>query len=358
MVPVPYPGAAARIAGLSTVVAVSSSQLNSYSGLNNSSYSQFSSSGNSLLTSTSNYQQQGHATGNGKELVRESSNGRLPALPTKTVKVKFCLKYEVQYGQLIRIVGSHPNIGNWQLQSAPVMQWAPGHRWECVVEFPAGTVIEYKYVVTHYNAEDNQSWQNGSNAVLALSAEDDNVEVRDNWSNGPGSKVVVDGSQEHTRETKLAVWAREMLQYQKEAKEAKLELYRATDENQALRNEVARLKMESSLVKAEAEKRVMELEEENFLLRAQLTQAQIAMKSTLEEAISLLTAELAEEETDGGLEESTYHFGTEEAPYETYASNYDEPVERERAVFTASEEANNYETSKGGGFFDRWRNIL
>jgi hypothetical protein len=55
--------------------------------------------------------------------------------------------------------------------------------------------------------------------------------------------------------------------------------------------QIARLKMELSVslkAREDLEGRLAEMESENLALRAQVAQSQIAMKSTLEEAIKLL----------------------------------------------------------------------
>lgn len=338
----------------------SSSHASAYKGTGNySSYNNQGTPTNQQTHLTSYQSQQSNGARNfSTDMVNAKSRGADLANVQKTVKVKFCLKFEVQYGQLIRVIGSHPSLGNWQLQSAPTMQWSPGHKWECLLEFPAGSVIEYKYVVTHHGSSDNQNWQSGSNAVLGLNMDEGYVEVRDNWYNGPGALIVIDGKKEMTREAKLAVWAKEMVQYEREAKEAKLDLYKATDENQALRNEVARLRMELSLAsqgRAEADRRIAELEEESFLLRAQLTQAQIAMKSTLEEAISLLTADMGTDAVDGSQavrSDPDRYSPLSSAPEDYgYSGDY-----RDGSSYA---DINDHQSqSEGGSFFDRLKSIV
>lgn len=82
-----------------------------------------------------------------------------------------------------------------------------------------------------------------------------------------------------------------MASYKTIAKTASMEIARKTDELNAAKAQVARLKMELGLSlkgKEEVEAKLSELTAENALLRGQVAQSQMAMKSTLEEAIKLL----------------------------------------------------------------------
>ncbi len=61
------------------------------------------------------------------------------------------------------------------------MKWAEGDQWVATVTLPAPSIVEYKYVVVEYGTTQPVAWQSGSNAVLALEAEDLEVDVYDNW---------------------------------------------------------------------------------------------------------------------------------------------------------------------------------
>lgn len=169
------------------------------------------------------------------------------ALETRPAKVLFKLQYEVQFGQSIRVIGSHPTLGDWQIDAAPTMNWSPGNVWVYEAELPAGSVVEYKYVVTQSGSLHGQSWQQGNNAVLAVTPEEDRLVVVDNWSAAPGAVVVLENGEEMKKESKLAKWASEMMAYRSLALQKEVELAEAKDEVVALKSEVARLKMELSL---------------------------------------------------------------------------------------------------------------
>ncbi|GIL47784.1 hypothetical protein Vafri_3909 [Volvox africanus] len=228
------------------------------------------------------------------------------------VQVKFCLKYRTSYGQSVKIIGSHPKLGSWDINKALVLNWTEGDRWVATVELPAGAVYEYKYVLVDHDSRATLAWQGGSNSVLALGDQDEQgVEVQDNWGNNPGQAAVVVNGVSTTRENKLQAWANEMRQYRALARSAQYELSRKAEELQASKAQIARLKMELSVnlkAREELEARLVEMESENLALRAQVAQSQIAMKSTLEEAIKLLQQEIEEGE------EELYTVDDEELP--------------------------------------------
>jgi len=71
--------------------------------------------------------------------------------------------------------------GNWDIRYALEMTYTPGDQWVASVDLAAGGVYEYKYVIINYETKEALEWQNGSNAVLAIIADDTEVEVFDNW---------------------------------------------------------------------------------------------------------------------------------------------------------------------------------
>ncbi len=64
--------------------------------------------------------------------------------PAPNAQVKFCLKYRTSWGQSVKIIGSHPMLGNWDVNKALQLQWTEGDRWVATLELPAGAVYEYK----------------------------------------------------------------------------------------------------------------------------------------------------------------------------------------------------------------------
>ena len=68
--------------------------------------------------------------------------------------------------------------GAWQLRDGPDLSWTEGNNWRAVIELPAGTVHEYKYVLLDAHSGQALNWQHGNNSVLAIKAGEDRIEVR------------------------------------------------------------------------------------------------------------------------------------------------------------------------------------
>lgn len=55
---------------------------------------------------------------------------------------------QVNFGQEVKLVGSHEALGAWQLDKAVAATWSEGHQWSASVELPAGAQLEFKFVVS------------------------------------------------------------------------------------------------------------------------------------------------------------------------------------------------------------------
>jgi hypothetical protein len=51
---------------------------------------------------------------------------------------------QIAYGEVHKIVGGHPSLGDWNVDAAPAMQWSDGDVWSLDVSMPAGTSLEFK----------------------------------------------------------------------------------------------------------------------------------------------------------------------------------------------------------------------
>jgi hypothetical protein len=98
----------------------------------------------------------------------------------RAARVRFCLNFHVDFGQRVCLVGGSPELGAWVLADAVPLEWGDGDQWHAAVDLPAGSVVEYKYVVVGTGGH-AAAWQAGNNSVLALRHADDEVEVYDNW---------------------------------------------------------------------------------------------------------------------------------------------------------------------------------
>lgn len=230
----------------------------------------------------------------------QSRAAQRPAVPAEMVparsmvKVTFFLKFHVDYGQHICLVGSMPELGSWILSDAINLTWSEGDMWNATVELPSTSVLEYKYVVVGQGGH-AVAWQSGNNSVLAISDGDEEVEVHDNWGGNPGAKVVAGGNLPVTREKKLLTWATDLesqvIQQRQELRKLRMELVTAQEEARIARDEAKKLKQ--ALAKAEAEKinstqAVRDVEAVNSVLKEQIKDTTASFRQALEAAVEIL----------------------------------------------------------------------
>ncbi|KAK3274431.1 hypothetical protein CYMTET_17383 [Cymbomonas tetramitiformis] len=103
------------------------------------------------------------------------------------ITIRFQVHYQTYVGQCLKIGGSHAAVGQWDVYRAVPMTWTEGNIWVAEVDFPAGAVVFYKYLLEE---GDSLKWQQGANHVLALPTEDHHVpnrvyEASDMWNGQP-----------------------------------------------------------------------------------------------------------------------------------------------------------------------------
>jgi len=52
--------------------------------------------------------------------------------------VRFWLKFHVDYGQSVRLIGGNKALGQWDLALAPALGWSEGDLWNATLELDAG----------------------------------------------------------------------------------------------------------------------------------------------------------------------------------------------------------------------------
>lgn len=213
----------------------------------------------------------------------------------RTVKTRFWLKFHAEWGQRIKVVGSQPDLGNWMLSNAAELKWSENDMWHATVDVPAGSIVEYKYVVLDSSGTHAVAWQRGNNAVLALRGSEAFVEVFDNWNGDPGSKVVADGAAPVTRENRLLSWAAEveaqMAAQRGDLRRARMELVAAQEDAKLAREEAARSRRELALSEAERATTVSQLrvaEGINQVLQTRLLDTTQTFRQALEVAAHIL----------------------------------------------------------------------
>lgn len=55
-----------------------------------------------------------------------------------------CVLPQVQWGEVMKLVGGHSSIGDWTAERAATMGWNDGHIWRTVLDLAAGQQVEFK----------------------------------------------------------------------------------------------------------------------------------------------------------------------------------------------------------------------
>ena len=102
------------------------------------------------------------------------------------VPVHFAWTNDAGMGYNWFVVGSHPDVGEWNPLWAAPLAWHEGNVWSADIGIQAGTDLEYKFVKRPTNAADypdgnNTEWMDGANLTVSVPAEPD----------APGGKRVV-----------------------------------------------------------------------------------------------------------------------------------------------------------------------
>ncbi|PSC71872.1 Carbohydrate binding module family 20 [Micractinium conductrix] len=95
---------------------------------------------------------------------------RTPSYDGPTARVTFKAPRALPFGQVLKLVGSHHELGEWELTDAPVMTWSEGDVWLLAADLPAGE-HEFKIaaVAVGTNGEETVvEWEQGPNRVLQV----------------------------------------------------------------------------------------------------------------------------------------------------------------------------------------------
>lgn len=94
------------------------------------------------------------------------------------VPVHFAYTNDATGGYSYFVVGSHPDLGEWDVLRAVPLAWHTGNVWSADIGIQAGAHVEYKFVRRHTGADqianpDNKDWwyPEGPNLVLDVPAE-------------------------------------------------------------------------------------------------------------------------------------------------------------------------------------------
>lgn len=54
---------------------------------------------------------------------------------------------QVGFGTQVHVVGGDDALGQWSVDSSPALVWSEGDVWKVTVPVPAGSEVEFKFVV-------------------------------------------------------------------------------------------------------------------------------------------------------------------------------------------------------------------
>lgn len=97
------------------------------------------------------------------------------ATPDGKMRLNFEVTVEAGYGREVFVVGSHPDVGNWNPLLGRKLFWTDGNRWTGQVAITENTALEYKYIIrTNYNTDfpkpENVVWMPGPNFATNTAA--------------------------------------------------------------------------------------------------------------------------------------------------------------------------------------------
>lgn len=289
-------------------------------------------------------QQKPYASANSQAPVRHADFAEGQQGTNAVATVQFWLTFHAEFGQRLRVVGSHKNLGSWIMVDGPELRWTEGDRWHANITLPSGSVYEYKYVVLDSSGTHALTWQRGNNSVLAIQQDEPELEVFDNWEGQPGAAVMA-GGKSSTRESKLLAWATDIeaqlgLQRQ-ELRSSRIELASAQEDARRARQEARAVRMElaqSQSVRAQADRLIRELQSSNRLLKSELQATTTTFKQALHAAQTMLDrAEEREQDIPGKLEQEAESEATDAMPSKLATGTPDLAGD---AVSNTSEETN------------------
>jgi hypothetical protein len=85
------------------------------------------------------------------------------ARPTTSVTFKTVRK--LQFGQVLKIVGTGKELGSWDCARAPAMKWGEGDRWTLTMDLPAG---KHEFKVAVAQGDSLVHYEDGPNRTLQV----------------------------------------------------------------------------------------------------------------------------------------------------------------------------------------------
>lgn len=100
-----------------------------------------------------------------------------------STSIAFNIHYATAFGEMVKIVGKGPELGDWNVDQAVALKWTEGDLWRAKLPLTS-TSYEYKFVVVNTTTKHIQ-WEDGPNRHLDLS--DCPPELSLEWNSLAGS---------------------------------------------------------------------------------------------------------------------------------------------------------------------------
>ncbi|KAF8069642.1 amyM [Scenedesmus sp. PABB004] len=84
-------------------------------------------------------------------------------------KVKFVLKHNSRLGEVWKLSGNSPELGNWVPEISPCLSWQDGGVWSAEVALPPGN---YSFKCMLRRADGSYVWEAGENRQLSVPVKD------------------------------------------------------------------------------------------------------------------------------------------------------------------------------------------
>lgn len=84
------------------------------------------------------------------------------------VNVSFKVQQGVKFGEVLKVVGGAPQLGDWSAAAAPAMEWSEGDNWSLQAELEPGT---YSFKCVIYNTNSGSAfWEEGGDRKVEVGA--------------------------------------------------------------------------------------------------------------------------------------------------------------------------------------------
>lgn len=117
-------------------------------------------------------------------------------------KVLFSTTHQVQFGEIVKVVGQGPQLGKWDVSKAPAMEWSDGDEWTLQVELFPG-LTDFKCAVIRPDGS-VAAWEPGANRTVEVPRDPCAIiRVNCKWSNTANTLQAISMDEDDTSDNVL-----------------------------------------------------------------------------------------------------------------------------------------------------------